>query len=193
MSKIYECFGVSFTPLHVVEVGVAAAIDCNTAAFVLSGTRTQLVEPSVGSYDSLKKTFGHLDNVKIWNVAVSNHCGYESFVDCGKGSSLDKSNSPAKRFNNKWDSYKRVQVACVTFDKIDDGTIDVLHVDIEGGEQAVLDFLVSRPRIIRIETHETHAELADKKKIAGIYSWMNENGYTKIGNLDGDTVFLKDE
>ncbi len=45
------------------------------------------------------------------------------------------------------------KVKAVTFDEIDDGTIDLLSIDIEGGEWFVIKHMKSKPKVISIETH----------------------------------------
>jgi hypothetical protein len=44
-------------------------------------------------------------------------------------------------------------VRCTTFDRLDDGSIDLISIDTEGSEWFVLKYITSRPDVISIETH----------------------------------------
>ena len=79
-------------------------------------------------------------------------------------------------------------VPAVTFDTIDDGTIDVLAIDIEGGEWFVLRHLVSRPAIISVETHGKRYVNPYR---AEIDAWMRAEGYGAWYRDDSDTVYRR--
>lgn len=86
------------------------------------------------------------------------------------------------------DSENKINVEAKTFDEIDDGTIDLLSVDIEGGEWFVIKHLKSKPGVISIETHWKNYSNPYLKEI---YGWMNKHGY-KVWYVDkSDTVFFK--
>ncbi|MBK8554209.1 MAG: FkbM family methyltransferase [Ignavibacteria bacterium] len=71
---------------------------------------------------------------------------------------------------------------------MDDGTIDLLSVDIEGGEWFVVKHLVSRPDVISIETHWKNYSNPYLKEIN---EWMSDNDY-QIWYIDkSDTVYFK--
>lgn len=61
----------------------------------------------------------------------------------------------------------------VTFDEIDDGSVDVLSIDVEGGEWFVLRHLRSCPTVLSVETHgKRYVNLF----MAEITQWMAANG-----------------
>ena len=73
------------------------------------------------------------------------------FINLNKADSssfVDELGSSPAIVNDKYVSNdnKKISVEAKTFDKIDDGTIELLSVDIEGGEWFVLKYLLSRPR-----------------------------------------------
>ena len=79
-------------------------------------------------------------------------------------------------------------VEAVTFDRIDDGTIDLLSVDTEGSEWFVLKHMTSRPKVISIETHGAGYL---NPNIAEIEGWMRRNGYQPFFKDKSDTVYVQ--
>jgi len=82
----------------------------------------------------------------------------------------------------------RFSVDAVTFGEIDDGSIDLLSVDIEGGEWFVIKHMVSRPAVISLETH---AGLYRNPHMSEIDAWMNENHYVRWYLTDSDSVYVR--
>ncbi len=79
------------------------------------------------------------------------------------------------------------KVACKPFSSIDDGSIDLLSIDIEGGEWYVIKHLQSRPAIISVETHAKHYVNPFLKEIL---AWMSQEGYQIWYKDKSDTVFV---
>jgi Methyltransferase FkbM domain len=79
-------------------------------------------------------------------------------------------------------------VPCRKFSEIDDGTIDLISIDIEGSEWYVIKHMVSRPNVISIETH---GKYYTNPFIKEIESWMNQENYTIWYKDLSDTVFIK--
>ena len=77
---------------------------------------------------------------------------------------------------------------CKRFDEIDDGTIDLLSVDVEGSEWYVIKNLVSRPAVISVETHGALYSNPNLEKITG---WMKNNDYIIWYKDRSDTVYVK--
>jgi hypothetical protein len=75
-----------------------------------------------------------------------------------------------------------------TFDQIDDGTIDLLSVDVEGSEWFVLKHMTSRPSVISIETH---GSLYRNPFFDQISEWMKANNYVLLYKATSDSVFVK--
>lgn len=92
--------------------------------------------------------------------------------------------------NDKYvsDETKKIIVESKTFDKIDDGTIDLISIDIEGGEWYVLKHMKSRPSVISIETHWKNYTNPFMKEIS---EWMKNNDYLTWYIDKSDTVYFK--
>ena len=75
-----------------------------------------------------------------------------------------------------------------TFDEFDTGTIDIISIDIEGMEWAVLCNMKSLPKIIEIE-------MEWKKYINPYYDsikhWMEINGYKFLERDGSDHIYLR--
>ncbi len=80
------------------------------------------------------------------------------------------------------------EVPCMIFSDIDDGTIDLLSIDIEGSEWYVLKYLKSRPAVISVETH---GKYYTNPFIAEIKEWMARENYIIWYKDASDTVFTK--
>lgn len=79
-----------------------------------------------------------------------------------------------------------IEVDARTFDEFDDGTIDILDLDIEGCEWYVLEKMKSRPKFIIIETiwkSYTNPFLEQIK------AWMAENHYSVFEHRDANTFY----
>ena len=66
--------------------------------------------------------------------------------------------------------------------------IDILCVDTEGAEWFVLKNLISRPKIITLETHGIRYT---NPYLSEIMQWMKDNNYLPIGRDSSDTIFKK--
>ncbi len=62
-------------------------------------------------------------------------------------------------------------VKTITFDTLDDGRIDILNLDCEGAEWAVLSNMRSRPKLLAIENCD------DNPHYENICRWLKENEY----------------
>ncbi len=75
-----------------------------------------------------------------------------------------------------------------TFDKFDHGTIDIISIDIEGMEWAVLCNMISLPKIIEVE-------MEWKKYINPYYEtikhWMKINGYKFLERDGSDYIYIR--
>lgn len=75
-----------------------------------------------------------------------------------------------------------------TFDSLDDETIDLLSVDVEGSEWFVLERLRSRPRVITLETHGARYR---NPYLDEIESWFAVNGYALLYRTSSDSTYVK--
>lgn len=175
---------------HACEVGVFEPHTSNVSGWINDGTRTTLVECDPLIVAQLKQRWGTLAHVSIHDVAVADEEGQLTLYRVGASTfGVNVESSPAL-VNDKYspNSADAFTVRCVTFDSIDDGTIDVLSIDIEGGEWNVLKHLRSRPTVISLETHGKHYT---NPHMPEIESWMREHGYGAWYCDRSDTVYRK--
>jgi len=104
----------------------------------------------------------------ITQVAIGFELGKQILIENNGSSYLEGTWSPTPRYQD----IKKHSVPVITFDMIDDGKIDVLALDCEGMEWAVLSKMTSKPKLLTIEIWDGNPH---KEKI---YNWLEKNGYT---------------
>jgi FkbM family methyltransferase len=104
-------------------------------------------------------------HTKVLKVAVGMQSGRAEMVDNGGSSFIKGTWSPTPSENSAF------PVDVVTFDTIDDGQIDVLALDCEGQEWAVLSKMKSHPKLISIEIWEGNPYAKE------IYGWLKYHEY----------------
>jgi len=185
-----KCRQKGFSPEHVCEVGVYYPETSNILGFIKEGVKSTLVEPLPGCITAINNAFGNLNNVYLHPVAVSGNSGeIDLFLAESSSFAADISSSPALK-NDKYSKSEgeTITVRSVTFDMIDDGTIDLLSIDTEGSEWFVLKHMVSRPAVISVELKTKHYVNPFLKEIQ---MWMETNGYEIWYIEKSDTVFIK--
>lgn len=178
-----------FHPVHVAEVGVHLPHESNILEYIARGTRTTLVEPDPVSIAQIQEYFKDRPNVALHKLAVCDHDGSVELIRRDASTFMsDLPQSPAIVNDgyrvNAGDAFK---VEARTFDKVDDGTIDLLSVDIEGGEWFVIKHMTSRPAVISLETHGAAYVNPFIREIAG---WMGVHAYRTLYKTKTDTVYV---
>lgn len=179
-----------FTPKKVAEVGVYYPETSQVYEYILNGTSTILVEADPDIAKIIRNHFSEQTNFVLYENAVYDYDGYIELIR-SKASSFvsDIEASPAIINDNiKLDDLQTVKVKALTFDKIDEGDIDLIAIDIEGCEWYVLKYMKSRPTVISIETH---GGLYKNPFSANIKNWMKENNYHLWYKTQSDSVFVK--
>jgi FkbM family methyltransferase len=175
---------------HAAEVGVYLPETSNILNFIKEGIKATLVEADPEYVLKIRNYFKSYDNVKIYPYAVWDRSGVITLNKAESSTFAEELISSPAIVNDKYisDSDKKINVVSKTFDEIDDGTIDLLSVDIEGGEWFVIKHLVSKPDVISIETHWKNYS---NPFLNEINDWMNKNNYS-IWYIDkSDTVYYK--
>lgn len=175
---------------HVAEVGVYLPETSNIGAFANAGVRSSFVEPDPNSLNAIRKLFGEKENITIYPVAVFDKSGRVELVQRKASTYLKMLDSSPAIINDEYkiDEDDVFEVDAVTFDEIDDGSIDLLSIDIEGGEWFVLKHMQSKPQVLSIETH---GAMYTNPFINEINNWIAENDYV-VWYMDGsDTVYIK--
>lgn len=129
--------------------------------FVGKCDRLMLVEPVPRFAFDAERLLG----TKVLKVAVGMQAGKAEMVDNGGSSFIKGTWSPTESTNECF------PVDVVTFDTIDDGLIDVLALDCEGQEWAVLSKMTSRPYLISIEIWDGNPYRNE------IYNWLKFHEY----------------
>jgi FkbM family methyltransferase len=191
LTRLHEFVSAEPLPVaHVCEVGVYRPEFANVAAWLEAGTRTTLVECDPITVQALHERWGARPNVRIHGVAVADEAGTLTLHRAGASTfGANVPHSPATVNDGyRIERGESFSVPAVTFDTLDDGTIDVLAIDIEGAEWFVLRHLRSRPSIISVETHGKRYRNPFR---AEIDAWMRDEGYGAWYHDDSDTVYRR--
>lgn len=185
-----NCKKKGFTPRHVCEVGVYFPETSNILGFIKEGVRTTLVEPLPECIEAIKKYFSNAKNVTLLPYAVAESSGELELLKAGASTFASSlSASPALK-NDDYDKLKgeRIIVNAKRFDDLDDGSIDLISIDVEGSEWMVLKDMKSRPQVISLELKSKHYV---NPHLVEIRNWLKQNGY-KLWFRDGsDRIFMK--
>lgn len=178
-----------FAPRHVAEVGVFRPENCNVHDYIQRGVCTTLVEPDPASIAAIRAAFGDLPHVTLHAVAVFDHSGEIELVQRAASTFARVLPQSPSLVNDAYEVRPEdtFTVAATTFDHIDDGTIDLLSIDIEGGEWFVIKHMASRPRVISLETH---GAAYTNPYLPEIEVWMRRNGYRAFYRDNSDTVYV---
>jgi FkbM family methyltransferase len=172
---------------HVCEVGVYLPETSNIIDFIKAGVRATLVEADPVTADKIRLYFKN-DNIQLFPVAVFDRNGTIKLSKASASTFVSELSSSPAIINDKYQVTEDTsfEVDCMLFSDIDDGSIDLLSIDIEGCEWYVLKYMSSRPQIISVETH---GKYYTNPFMAEITAWMHDNGY-RIWYKDGsDTVY----
>lgn len=174
---------------HACEVGVYLPETSNVIDFIQQNIRTTLVEADPLIVEKIKAIFGGY-NIDIKPVAVWDKPGTIKLSRVGASTFVSELKSSPAIENDGYrpraeDSF---EVECKRFSDLDDGTIDLLSVDIEGSEWYVLKYLKSKPKVISIETH---GKFYTNPNLTEIQHWMASNHYHPWYKDKSDTVFVR--
>jgi FkbM family methyltransferase len=177
-----------YDPTHVCEVGVYLPETCSVRPYILTGKKVSLVEANQVMVERIRQAFRDYPLTKVFPYAVAGQPGKVTLYNRGASTFIDSVKSPAIVNDQYTKSDKdRFEVEAKTFDQMDDGTIDVLCIDVEGAEWYVLDKLVSRPDLISVETH---GKYYINPRLKEIREWMRAKGYRIWYKDKSDSVFV---
>jgi FkbM family methyltransferase len=173
---------------HVCEVGVYLPEYSNIIDFIKQGVRATLVEADPATVEKIRAYYNNF-NVTIFPYAVWDHDGFITLSKAAASTFVSSLASSPAIVNDKFhvEESETFQVACKKFSELDDGKIDLLSIDIEGSEWYVIKHLLSRPRIISVETH---GKYYTNPFITEIHSWMKDHDYIIWYKDRSDTVFV---
>lgn len=168
---------------HACEVGFYRLEDSQIKGFIYAGVRCTVV-------DILQSRIAvRYKNVDWRRIGIDFNKGIQTFQWNGASTHKCGIASPSVQNKSQKKKHRGTRIHPVTtFDKIDDGTINVLAIDIEGMEWAVLKFLVSRPVLISVEMAWKKYKNPNFKKIR---KWMRDNNYKKIATYLSDEIYRR--
>lgn len=181
--------GLSFK--HVCEVGVYLPETSNILDFIRDGLRATLVEADPVTVEKIKEYFKGYP-ITLFPVAVWDTTGVLQLSKAAASTFATELKQSPAIVNDHYTVSKEntFEVPCRVFSEIDDGTIDLLSIDIEGGEWYVIKHLVSKPKVISIETH---GKYYTNPFIREISAWMDDMKYRIWYKDASDTVYVRDE
>ena len=176
----------------VCEVGVYLPETSNIIDFISDGKKTILVEPNPPAIVAINNFFKDFSNIKLYPFAIYKHNGKLTLSNAEASTFVSDLPASPALINDSYqqDSSKNVEVECRLFSEIDEGNIDLLSIDTEGCEWYVLETMISRPKVISIETHGKFYINPFMDKIA---NWALVNGYKIWFKDKSDTVYYKSD
>ena len=174
---------------HVCEVGVYIPETSNILDFINNGVRATLVEADPDIAKKIKAAFA-TKNITLHPVAVWDTTGTLKLSKAASSPFATELPTSPARENDRYhiSEEQTFEVPCVQFSQIDDGTIDLLSIDIEGGEWYVLKHLVSAPKVLSIETH---GKYYTNPFIEQITTWLEAHDYILWYKDGSDSVYIK--
>ena len=174
---------------HICEVGVFLPEYSNILDFIKKGIRTTLVEADPVVADKIRTYFRDYP-VTVHAVAIFDHEGTVELSRIDQSTFISSVTSSPAIVNDKYrqnpvDSFI---AECRRFSTIDTGDIDLISIDIEGCEWYVIQSMISRPKVISVETH---SKAYINPNIRLIDQWMKENSYVAWYKDLSDTVYIK--
>lgn len=174
---------------HVCEVGVYLPETSNVINYIKEGVRTTLVEADPETVEKIKTYFSGY-NIEVVPVAVWDTSGVIKLSKAAASTFVTELDASPAIINDKYQVKEEntFEVPCKVFSEIDDGSIDLLSVDIEGGEWYVIKHLKSRPKVISIETH---GKYYINPFIKEIEAWLTRENYITWYKDRSDTIYVK--
>lgn len=181
-----------FTPSHAAEVGVYHPETSNIYNYISNNTRCTLIEPDPDSIKRINEHFKQRQNIKLYTVALCDHVGSVDLIQRGASTFSSAISSSPSIVNDRYivNDTDKFTVEATTFDRIDDGSIDLISIDIEGGEWFVIKHMTSRPDVISVETH---GAAYINPYIAEIRDWVRSNSYVPWYKDNSDTIYVNKE
>ena len=179
------------------EVGVHFWKDCRLVNQINDNKKVILVEPLLRCVEDIYINIKNKKSAILHPVAVTEKIGSTVIFDEGPSAFINEVRGKAPCHQNKYYdvpnsrqiSQNEIQrVPTVSFDVLDPGNIDMLLIDTEGAEFFVLKNLISRPKIISVETHYANYKNPFYDQII---EWMNFNNYEIWYKTESDTIFIK--
>lgn len=185
------CQHLNFIPKNICQVGASNSGEFEFMEFIDKGSKAILFEPHPEFYDELVEKWGDNPNINIFQLGIYNKIGKFRFYEKWASTCLEECALIPGLLNEPIKIGDRYFYAnCAFISGFDDGTIDLLLIDSNGAEWYCLEKLISRPKIICIETHYVYNDYKNPF-LSKIWGWMDINNYRPFAVNESDTVFIK--
>lgn len=174
------------------EVGVYFPEVSNILDFINDGIKTTLVEPDPGSIKKINDFFEGKENITLYPIALYDQNTTLTLMKRGPSTFLKALDQSPAIVNDQYtpELEDEFEVEAKKFSEIDDGSIDLLSVDVEGAEWFVIKHMVSRPKVISLETHGKYYINPNLDKID---SWMENNNYLMWYKTNSDSIYIRSD
>ena len=180
---------LKYNPKTIFEIGVGSPYLCRTANMMGGDVNLKLFEPHPDTFNQLKQNYGHFKNLELYNLAIFDFDGFLKFSKDGDSSFVSQVLSPTKYTSNLTNKVcEEIYVECKSIKNFDNGNIDIALIDTEGSEWFILKEMISRPKLIVIETHNDDCGY-ENENIDLIFDWMSDNNYKLINRDSSDSYF----
>lgn len=198
MSEVYEKYFGYKTDGTFVEVGAHDGYSfSNTWELVQAGWRGIMYEPMKELFEKCQSLYIN-KSVTVIQSCVGAFCGEVDLFVAGCPT-IDLETVERSPWGFKYDRANTIKSPITTLNVSLqelkwDHDFDVLCVDVEGAELQVLNGInlsLWRPKLIIIETHEGHPDVARRYHVQAINDYFFLEDYTKV-QVDGlNTMFLR--
>lgn len=188
-TQIYERLSKYLIEIKIVfEVGVYLPETSNVIDFIKDNKKVILVEPDPITQIKISEYFRNQSNITLLPFAVYDFDGTIELSKANASTFISELSASPAIVNDKFevDKHDKFTAECRKFSSIDPGNIDLLCVDIEGAEWFVLKHLISKPKVISLETHGKYYKNPNSSQIN---EWMKSNGYAAWYMDGSDTVY----
>lgn len=177
---------------HACEIGVFLPETSNIIDFINDENvnKISLVEPNPRIVKKIKEFFKDKTNIDLYPIAIHEYNGVLNLFEAEASTFAEGLPSSPAMINDQYEKQevKKIETECKLFSEIDKGDIDLLSIDTEGCEWYAVKTMVSRPKIISIETH---GKFYTNPFIKEIKNWMSVEGYEEWYKTKSDTVYFK--
>jgi FkbM family methyltransferase len=169
----------------------------NTYGLALKGWSGIVYEPDPENYAKCVNTYKDMPHVKVINKAIGAKQGHVPLWLAGAGSTADAEQVKLGRPEGQYDTKTvMVDMSRLDFELVYRSMfppIDVVSIDVEGGELDVLaEFCINywKPNMVIIEAHELNPWPQLNRHAAAINAYFDAAGYHKHYSDDINNIYL---
>lgn len=199
LSEIYQQYFGDLKKGLFVEVGAFDGYEfSNTWGLAHAGWRGIYYEP-VPDFAKKCKEIHALHDVTVITAAVGAEPKEAVKLYMGENPTIDQETALLEPWGTKYDVQHYIEVPQVSLDLslellIPDSMLDLLVIDVEGGELEVLkgcDLNLWKPRMLIIETHKNNPDSRKAFRSDDIFKVISKYPYTEIQSDGVNTIFWR--